>query len=144
MARGIRSDQQLDLDALRGAKGGIAMFDRTPSAVDVTIGGETRIYEAFVTTAPARLDRPSTVTLEESSFAGVAHLTAEPIPFDTTLGGRPARLVLIAKADRDLQKASYREGHYLLAPADPVLVGRNTLQEWLWDRLAMPSDQEVH
>jgi hypothetical protein len=120
------------------------MFDRTPSAVDVTIGGETRIYEAFVTTAPARLDRPSTVTLEESSFAGVAHLTAEPIPFDTTLGGRPARLVLIAKADRDLQKASYREGHYLLAPADPVLVGRNTLQEWLWDRLAMPSDQEVH
>ena len=120
------------------------MFDRTPSAVDVTIGGETRIYEAFVTTAPAGLDRPSTVTLEESSFADVAHLTQEPIPFDATLGGRPARLVLIAKADRDLQKASYREGRHLLAPADPVLVGRNTLQEWLWDRLAMPSDQEVH
>ena len=35
------------------------MFDRTPSAVDVTIGGETRIYEAFVTTAPVTLDRPS-------------------------------------------------------------------------------------
>ena len=45
------------------------MFDRTPSEVNVTIGGETRIYEAFVTTAPATLDRPSTVTLEESSFA---------------------------------------------------------------------------
>lgn len=31
-----------------------------------------------------------------------------------------------------------------VAPADLVLIGRNTLQEWLWNRLAMPSDQEVH
>ena len=144
MARGIRSDEQLELNPHSGTKGGIAMFDRTPSAVDVTIGGETRIYEAFVTTAPVTLDRPSTVTLEESSFASVAHLAAEPITFDATLGQRPARLVLIANADLKLQKACYREGHYLLAPADPVLVGRNTLQEWLWDRLAMPSDQEMH
>ena len=52
--------------------------------------------------------------------------------------------MLIANADLKLQKACYREGHYLLVPADPVLVGRNTLQQWLWDRLAMPSDQEVH
>jgi len=37
------------------------MFDRTPSGVDVTIDGETRTYEAFVTTAPAGLDRASTV-----------------------------------------------------------------------------------
>jgi hypothetical protein len=122
----------------------MAMFDRTQSAVDVTIGGETRIYEAFVTTAPVTLDRPSTVTLEESSFARVAHLAAEPIPFDTALGQRPARLVLIASADLKFQKACYREGHYLLTPVDPVLVSRNTLQHWLWDRLATPSDQEVH
>lgn len=120
------------------------MFDRTPSAVDVRIGGKTRIYEAFVTTAPVTLDRPSTVTLEESSFARVAHLAAEPIPFDATLGRRRTRLVLIAKADRDLQKACYGEGHYLLAPVDLVLIGQNTLQEWLWNRLAMPSNQEVH
>jgi len=122
----------------------MAMFDRTPSGVDVTIGGETRIYEAFVTTAPAGLDRASTVTLEESSFARIAHLAAEPITFDATLGRRPARLVLIAYADLEIQKACYREGNYLLAPADPVLLSRNTLQEWLWDRLAMPSDREVH
>ena len=80
------------------------MFDRNPSEVNVTIGGETRIYEAFVTTAPVTLDRPSTVTLEESSFARVAHLAAEPITFDSTLGRRPARLVLIAGADLTLQK----------------------------------------
>lgn len=120
------------------------MFDRTPSAVDVTIGGETRIYEAFVTTAPVTLDRPSTVTLEETSFARVAPLAAEPITFDATLGRRPARLVLIDNADLKLQKARYREGHYLIAPADPVLVGRNTLQQWLWERLATPSEAEVH
>jgi hypothetical protein len=120
------------------------MFDRNPSEVNVTIGGETRIYEAFVTTAPVTLDRPSTVTLEESSFARVAHLAAEPIRFDTALGRRPARLVLIASADLTLQKARYREGQYLLTPADPVLVGRNTLQQWLWDRLSMSSEQEVH
>jgi hypothetical protein len=143
MAREIRSDEQLELNALRGAKGGIAMFDRIRSAVDVTIGGETRIYQAFVTTAPASLDRPSTVTLEESSFAKVAHLTADPIPFDATLGNRPARLVLIAEVDAKVQKACYREGRHLLAPADLVLIGRDTLQEWLWNRLAMPSDQEL-
>jgi hypothetical protein len=145
MARGVRSDEQLELNALRGKEGGMTMFDRTPSAVDVTIGGETRIYEAFVTTAPAALDRPSTVTLSESSFAEIAGWAADPIPFDASFGGTPARLVLIRSgADLELQKAYYREGRYLLAPTDPVLVDRNTLQHWLWNRLAMPSDQEVH
>ena len=60
------------------------MFDRTLSAVDVTIGGETRIYEAFVTTAPVTLDRPSTVTLEESSKGlsgpiGIFHVTFKSV-----------------------------------------------------------------
>jgi hypothetical protein len=122
----------------------MAMIDRTPSAVDVTIGGETRIYEAFVTTAAAALDRPSTVTLSESNFAEVAGWAAEPITFDATFGGTPARLVLIRKADLELQKAYYGEGRYLLAPADPVLVDANTLQHWLWNRLAMPCEEELH
>jgi hypothetical protein len=143
MARGVRLDCQVELNALGGTKGGKAMFDRTPSAVDVTIGGETRIYQAFVTTAPAGLDRPSTVTLEESSLARVAHLTADPIPFDATLGHKPARLVLIAEVDAKAQKACYRGGRHLIAPADLVLIGRNTLEQWLWNRLATPSDQEL-
>jgi hypothetical protein len=119
------------------------MFDRTPSAVDVTIDGETRIYQAFVTTAPAALDRPSTVTLEESSFARVAHLAADPIPFDATLRDKPARLVLITEVDAKVQKTCYREGRHLVARADLVLIGQNTVQQWLWNRLAMPSDQEL-
>jgi hypothetical protein len=122
----------------------MAMIDITPSAVDVTIGGETRIYQAFVTTAPPALDKPSTVTLYESKFADIAGWAADPIPFDSTLGGTPARLVLIGKSDLELQKAYYREGHCLLAPTDPVLVDRNTLQHWLWNRLAMPSEQDAH
>jgi len=144
MARGVRSDQQLELNAFRGAKGGIAMFDRPSSAVDVTIGGETRVYEAFVTTAPATLDKPSTVTLSESSFSEVAGWAADPIPFDVTFARTRARLVLIRSADLELQKAYYREGRYLLAPTDPVLVDANTLQHWLWNRLAMPCEEELH
>jgi hypothetical protein len=127
-----------------GKKGGIAMTQTTHSAIDVTIGGETRIYQAFVTTAPAALDHPSTVTLCESSFAEVAGWAADQIPFDATLGETPARLVLIRKADLGIQKAYYREGRYRLAPTDPVLVDTNTLQHWLWNRLAMPCEQETH
>src|SRR5918993_5459202 len=61
MARGIRSDEQLELNPHSGTKGGIAMFDRTPSAVDVTIGGETPIYQAFVKKAPAGGDKTNNV-----------------------------------------------------------------------------------
>ena len=32
----------------------------------------------------------------------------------------------------------------LFTPTDPVLVGLNTLQHWLWQRLAIPSIGEVH
>jgi hypothetical protein len=33
------------------------------------------------------------------------------------------------------QRARYREARHLFAPADPVLVGLNTLQHWLWSRI---------
>lgn len=113
------------------------------SAVDVTIGDETRVYQAFITTAPVTFDQPSTLTLEESSFAEVAGFAADPLPFDSSLGRTPARLVLIDRSDEGLQRARYREGKYPLAPTDPVLVGRNTLEDWLWNRLAVPSGAEV-
>ena len=47
----------------------------TPN-ITVTIGHHTRIYFAFVTTAPAELDSPSTVTLHSATFAeiGRAHV----------------------------------------------------------------------
>ena len=112
--------------------------------VDVTIGGQTRVYHAFITTAPVTLDGPSTLTLYESNFADVAGFAANPIPFDRALGRRPARLVLIWSTDLEWQRKRYREGQYLVAPTDPILVGRNELEHWLWHRLAAPSIGEVH
>ncbi|MGH9161217.1 MAG: hypothetical protein ACRD2X_14680 [Vicinamibacteraceae bacterium] len=120
------------------------MKNTTTSAVDVTIGGQTRCYHAFITTAPVTFDRPSTLTLYESSFDEVAGFAADQIPFDHSLGRTRARLVLIGRSDEALQRARYREGEYLIAPTDPVLVGRNTLEQSLWNRLAVPSITEAH
>lgn len=66
----------------------------TPS-ISVTIGRHTRLYFAFVTTAPAELDSPATVTLHASTFSGVAGLAADPITVDIRQGQVPGRLVLI-------------------------------------------------
>ena len=41
----------------------------TPS-IEVTIGRETRLYHAFITTAPSRLDAPATVTLHTGIALG--------------------------------------------------------------------------
>jgi hypothetical protein len=103
------------------------MNDRISPAVDVTIGGQTRIYHAFITTAPIALDGPSTLTLYESCFADVAGFAADPIPFDRALGKASARLVLVGSTELVWQRARYREGQCLFTPTDPVLVGLNTL-----------------
>jgi hypothetical protein len=108
-----------------------AMNHAHSPAVDVTIGGQTRIYHAFITTAPVAFGGPSTLTLYESSFADVAGFAADAIPFDHDLGRQTARLVLIGSTELEWQRARYREGRYLLAQTDPVLVGLRTLQHWL-------------
>jgi hypothetical protein len=104
-------------------------------ALDITIGGQTRFYQAFLTTAPVALDAPSTLTLYEANFADVIGLAVDPIVFDSALGRTPARLVLISQTDQLWQRAQYREGGYLLAPTDPRLIGPAALQRWLWFRL---------
>ena len=73
----------------------------TPN-ITVTIGHHTRIYFAFVTTAPVELDSPATVTLHAATFSDVTGFAA-----------------------------------------DPVLVGLNTLQHWLWQRLQAPTASQV-
>ena len=57
----------------------------TPN-ITVTIGHHTRIYFAFVTTAPTELDSPATVTLHAATFADVVSFAAEPITLDSTRG----------------------------------------------------------
>ena len=53
-----------------------------------------------------------------------------------------ARLVLVDAMELAWQRAKYRGQQHPLLSADPGLVGLNTLQHWLWQRLqATPSSQ---
>ena len=110
----------------------------TPS-ITVTIGHHTRVYFAFVTTAPVELDSPSTMTLHASTFSDVAGFAAEPITLDELRGRTPARLVLVDAMELAWQQARCRGNQPPWLPADPVLVGLNTLQHWLWQRLQAPA-----
>ena len=111
----------------------------TPS-ITVTIGHHTRQYFAFVTTAPGDLDSPATVTLHAGAFSDVVGFAADSFTHDEIRARTPARLVLVDALELAWQRARYRGHQHLLLPADRVLVGLNTLQYWLWQRLqaAMP------
>ena len=109
----------------------------TPS-IEVTIGRETRLYHAFITTAPIRLDAPATVTLYNAPLSDVSAMAADPIPLNAARAKTSARLVLVDATERNWQRARYHEEQHLFAPADPVLVGLNTLQHWLWNRIGAP------
>jgi hypothetical protein len=114
----------------------------TPN-ITVTIGHHTRIYFAFVTTAPIELDSPATVTLHAGTFADVVSFAAEPFTLESTRGRTPARLVLIDAMELAWQRAKCRSHQHPLLPADPGLVGLNTLQHWLWQRLQAPVTNQV-
>jgi 3-deoxy-D-manno-octulosonic-acid transferase len=105
------------------------------SSITVSMGHQQRLYQAFVTSAPARLDTPSTVTLHAASLGEVRGLAADPIQLATEPSTTRARLVLVAATELAWQRARYRETRHILAPADPVLVGPDSLQRWLWQRL---------
>ena len=62
----------------------------TPN-ITVTIGHHTRIYFAFVTTAPIELDSPATVTLHAATFTDVVSFAAEPTHVDHHEQHRPDR-----------------------------------------------------
>src|SRR6476619_1526296 len=114
----------------------------TPN-ITVTIGHHTRIYFAFVTTAPAELDSPATVTLHGAPFAEMAGFAADPITLDETHGRMSARLILVDAMELAWQRAKYRGNQHQLLSADPGLVGLNTLQHWLWQRLQAPPSSQV-
>jgi hypothetical protein len=114
----------------------------TPN-ITVTIGHHTRIYFAFVTTAPTELDSPATVTLHAATFADVVSFAAEPITLDPSRAKARARLVLVDAMELAWQRAKYRGQQHPLLSADPKLVGLNTLQHWLWQRLQTPTASQV-
>jgi hypothetical protein len=114
----------------------------TPS-ITVTIGCHTHQYFAYVTTAPAELDLPKTVTLHEGPFAEVIGLAADPVTHDALRACTPARLVLVEAFECAWQRAKYRGHHHLFLHADQGLVSLNTLQHWLWERLRTPIGNQV-
>jgi hypothetical protein len=110
----------------------------TPN-IAVTIGRHTRLYHAYVTTAPVALDAPSTLTLYAGPFKDIVGFMVDHGAIATTNAATPSRLVLIDTAEFGWQRACYRATAHRLVPADPVLVGGHTLQQWLWQRLQMPA-----
>lgn len=115
----------------------------TPS-IQVTIGRQTRLYHAFITTAPAALDAPSTLTLYAGSLSDVVGFAVDPESLDAAKARTPSRLILIDAAELAWQRARCRSRAHRLAPADPVLVGLKTLQQWLWQRLQIPATSGLH
>jgi hypothetical protein len=105
----------------------------------VTIGRETRLYHAFITTAPPRLDAPATLTLQTGSFSDVSAIAADPITFEPSRAKAATRLVLVDSIELEWQRARYRAEQHVFAIADPVLVGANALQHWLWLRIGSPA-----
>src|SRR5687767_10751838 len=116
----------------------------TTHGIEVTIGHQTRQYHAFVTTAPATCDAPSTLTLYAGPLREVVGFAVDPMDLDDARARTPSRLILIANTELAWQRARCRTRAHRIAPADPVLVGRNTLQQWLWQRLQAQTATEVH
>jgi hypothetical protein len=111
------------------------MTDRsTTPSIEVTIGRQTRLYHAFITTAPAVLDSPprSRSTPDRSRTSRAWRRTPRA---RRRKAGTPSRLVLIDTTELGWQRARCRANSRRLSPADPVLVA--TLQQWLWQRLQM-------
>ena len=103
--------------------------------ITVTIGGLTRLYLAFVTTAPAELDLPRTVTVDEGPFEDVIGFAADPVMADVARSHMAARVVLVESGDHAWQRATYRGHHHLFVAADRWLVSPEKLQSSLWQRL---------
>jgi hypothetical protein len=109
----------------------------TPN-IEVSIGRELRLYHAYVTTAPAKLDAPGTITLYAAPLSDVSGMASAPIELPVSCAKAPARLVLVDGSELEWQQARYREAKHLFTRADPVLVGLDTLQQWLWNRICAP------
>jgi hypothetical protein len=120
----------------------MAELSVTPS-INVTIGRHSRLYYASVTSAPTRLDAPSTVTLYSATRSDVARFAADDVALDADPVPTCARLVLVDATEFSWQRARYRDARHVLAPADAGLVAANTLQHWLWQRLRRPMGDDV-
>ena len=137
MARALRrreASMRSEITHGKGREESVESESDTPN-IAVSIGRLTRVYHPFITTAPAALDTPATVTLYAATVSDVVGMAADPDDLDTARASAPARLVLVDVTELAWQRRRYRDSKHTVTPADPVLVGLNTLQHWLWRRL---------
>jgi hypothetical protein len=104
----------------------------TPT-IEIAIGREQRLYHAYVTTAPPKVDAPATLTVHAAPLCDVLWRAG-----DADRATQPGRLVLVEDSQFEWQEAKYKEAQHLFTPADPVLVGLGALQDSLWSRLRSP------
>jgi hypothetical protein len=121
-------------------------MEPTPATpvIAVCIGRQTRLYHALVTDLPAGEDAPSTVTLHSGTLAEIAEFAAVPLSLEAHAVSRTGRLVLVDATQLSWHRARSREKQALFVPADPVLVGVNSLQHWLWQRLSRTPEPLDH
>ena len=109
------------------------MLDRSPKAsISVTIGRLECLYDAVITTAPARLDLPDTITLLADTLLDLSCYAEDPFSLDTTRSKYAARLVLADSLKREWQCATYEGNGHLVIAADPRMADFNTLQQMVW------------
>ena len=104
-------------------------------AIAVTIGRATRLYLAYITSASANLDAPSTITLYSSTLGDLAGIALDDPLADATGSRAPARTVLVDSLEFNWQRARVRQAGHLLLPVDGHLLGGRALEHWLWRRL---------
>jgi hypothetical protein len=136
MARQVYGRFDVGLDSKEGTDITMHATSITPS-IGVTIGRHTRLYYLYLTTAPAALDAPSTMTLSTAPLADLLELALDEMAFDPYRARTEARLILVDTTERSHQTRRCREHRHLCEPADPVLVGLNRLQQRLWQRLGV-------
>jgi hypothetical protein len=130
----LRPRQQAVVPAWLRAHDSPRPVSGAPSIV-VSIGHETRVFHAFVTSAPAVFDAPATLTLYASTWSDLAGFAANDAAFEPVEPQSPVRLVLVDALELTWQRARCHEAGYRLMPADAGFVGLTTLQQWLWRRL---------
>lgn len=79
----------------------------TPT-IDVTIGGQTRLFHAYITTADRTLDATATSTLMTGTIRDLAGVCLEPDALVSAVPDAPARLVLVDSTELAWQRPRYR------------------------------------
>ena len=114
--------------------------------ISVAIGGQVRLYHTYITTAPAQLDAPSTVTLYESTATDLGGFAIDPDAIHRVRSHASARFVLIDTVELTWQRARYADaGHALGNQHWPAVVkGTKVYVPLTVDRKVMASVMKTH